>query len=71
MSILEEMMEMLATTVQVELNAMLRVCESVLQDVLTNRQQFHVECCFPVPVWCVACWHKLFLLTFRNLASYI
>ena len=37
MSILEEMLEMFATTVRAELNAMLHVCESGLQDVLTNR----------------------------------
>ena len=36
MSILEEMLEMFATTVQTELNATLHVCESGLQDVLTN-----------------------------------
>ena len=40
MSILEEMLEMLATTVQAELNAALHVCESGLQDVLTNRSNF-------------------------------
>jgi len=40
MSILQEMLEMLATTVQAELNATLRVCESGLQDVLTNRSNF-------------------------------
>ena len=40
MLILEEMLEMFATTVQAELNAMLRVCESGLQDVLTNRSNF-------------------------------
>jgi hypothetical protein len=34
-SILEDMLEMFATTVQGELNATLRVCESGLQDVLT------------------------------------
>ena len=37
MSILEEMLEMFATTIQAELNATLHVCESGLQDVLTNR----------------------------------
>jgi hypothetical protein len=37
MSILEEMLEMFATTVQAELNTTLHVCESGLQDVLTNR----------------------------------
>ena len=37
MSILQEMLEMFATTVQAELNATLQVCESGLQDVLTNR----------------------------------
>jgi hypothetical protein len=40
MSILEEMLEMFATTVQGELNAMLHVCESCLQDVLTNHSNF-------------------------------
>ena len=40
MSILEEMLEMFATTVPAELNATLRVCESGLQDVLTNRSDF-------------------------------
>jgi len=40
MSILEEMLEMFATTVQAELNATLHVCESGLQDVLTNRSNF-------------------------------
>ena len=40
MSILEEMMEMFATTVQAQLNAALHVCESGLQDVLTNRSNF-------------------------------
>ena len=39
-SILEKMLEMLATTVQAELNATLHVCESGLQDVLTNRKNF-------------------------------
>ena len=39
-SILEEMLEMFAKTVQAELNAMLHVCESGLQDVLTNRSNF-------------------------------
>ena len=37
MSMLEEMLEMFATTVQTELNATLHVCESGLEDVLTNR----------------------------------
>jgi hypothetical protein len=37
MSILEEMLEMFATTVQAELKATLHVCESGMQDVLTNR----------------------------------
>ena len=37
MSILEEMLEMFATTVQAELNATLHVSESGLQDVLNNR----------------------------------
>ena len=40
MSILEEILEMFATTVQAELNATLGVCESGLQDVLTNRSNF-------------------------------
>jgi len=40
MSILEEMLEMFATTVQAELNATFHVCESDLQDVLTNRSNF-------------------------------
>ena len=40
MSILEEMLEMFATTVQADLNATLHVCESGLQDVLTNRSNF-------------------------------
>jgi len=39
-SILEEMLEMFATTVQAELNVTLHVCESGLQDVLTNRSNF-------------------------------
>ena len=37
MLILEEMLEMFATTVQAGLNATLHVYESGLQDVLTNR----------------------------------
>ena len=40
MSILEEMLEMFATTIQAELNATLHVCESGLQDVLSNRSNF-------------------------------
>ena len=40
MSILEDMPEMFATTVQAELNATLHVCESGLQDILTNRSNF-------------------------------
>ena len=40
MPILEEMMEMFATTVQAELNATLHVCESGRQDVPTNRRNF-------------------------------
>ena len=40
MSILEEMLEMFATTLQAELNATLHVCESGQQDVLTNRSNF-------------------------------
>ena len=34
------MLEMFATTVQAELNATLHVCESGLQNVLTNRSNF-------------------------------
>jgi hypothetical protein len=41
MSILEEMLDMFATTAQAELNATLHVFESGLQDVLTNRS----NCC--------------------------
>ena len=40
MSVLEEMLEMFATTVQAELNAMPHVWESGLQDILTNRSNF-------------------------------
>ena len=40
MSILEEMLEIFATTVQAQLNVTLHVCESGLQDVLTNRNNF-------------------------------
>ena len=40
MSIVEEMLEMFATTVQAQLNATLHVCENGLQDVLTNRSNF-------------------------------
>ena len=40
MSMLEEMLEKIATTVQAELDATLHVCESGLQDVLTNRSNF-------------------------------
>ena len=40
MSILEEKLEMFATTVQAELNATLHVCKSGLQDALTNRSNF-------------------------------
>jgi hypothetical protein len=36
MSILEEMLEMFATTVQAELNVTFHVCESGLQNVLTS-----------------------------------
>jgi hypothetical protein len=39
MSILEEMLEMFATTVQAEMNATLHACKSGLQDV-TNRSNF-------------------------------
>jgi len=40
MLILEEMLEMFAITVQAELNTFEHVCESGLQDVLTNRSNF-------------------------------
>ena len=40
MSILEEVLEMFATIVLEQLNATLHVCESGLQDVLTNRSNF-------------------------------
>ena len=40
MLIIEEMLEMFVTTVQTELNAKLRVRQSGLQDVLTNRSNF-------------------------------
>ena len=40
MSIVEEMLEMFATTVQAELNETLHVYEGGLQDVLTNRSNF-------------------------------
>ena len=40
MSILEEMLEKIATTAQAELNATIHICESGLQDVLTNRSSF-------------------------------
>ena len=40
LSVLEEMLEMFAITIQAELNATLHVCESGLQDVLTNRSNF-------------------------------
>ena len=46
MWILEEMLEMLVTTVQAELNATLHVCESGLQDVLTNRSNFRSNVVF-------------------------
>ena len=46
MSILEEMLEMFATTVQAELNTTLHVCESGLQDVLTNRSNFTLNVVF-------------------------
>ena len=39
-SILEETLEMFATTVQAELKATLHVCESGMQDVLTNCSNF-------------------------------
>jgi len=50
MSILEEILEMFATTVQAELNAMLHVCESGLQDVLTNHSNFTSNVVF-VPLY--------------------
>ena len=40
MFILDEMLEMFATTAQAELNATLHVCESGLQDVLTKCSDF-------------------------------
>ena len=40
MSILEEKLEMFATTLQAEVNETLHVCENGLQDVLTNRSNF-------------------------------
>ena len=40
MLIIDEMLEMFVTTVQTELNAKLRVRQSGLQDVLTNRSNF-------------------------------
>ena len=46
MSILEEMLEMFATTLQAELNVTLRVCKSGLQDVLTNRSNFTLNVVF-------------------------
>ena len=46
MSILGEMLEMFATTVQAELNATLHICESGLQDVLTNRSNFRSNVIF-------------------------
>ena len=46
MSILEEMLEMFATTVQAQLNATFHVCESGLQDVLTNRSNFRSNVVF-------------------------
>ena len=55
MSILEEMLEMFANTVQAELNATLHVCESGLQNVLTNRSSFtsNVVFQFLYGVWLV------------------
>ena len=46
---------MFATTVQAELNATLHVCESGLQDVLTNRSNFmlNVVSQFPYGAWLV------------------
>ena len=58
MSILEEMLETFATTVQAELNATLYVCESGLQDVLTNRSNFasNVVFEFLYRAWLVSKW---------------
>jgi len=58
MSILEEMLEMFTTTVQAELNATLHVCESGLQDVLTNRSNFtsNVVFQFLYGAWLVNKW---------------
>ena len=55
MSILEEMLDMFATTVQAELKATLHVCESGLQDVLTNCSNFtsNVVFQFPYGAWLV------------------
>ena len=56
MSILEELLEMFATTVQAELNATLHVCESGLQDVLTNRsnyRQFNIQQFYVLPTQCI------------------
>jgi hypothetical protein len=55
MSILDEMLEMFATTVQAELNATLHVCESGLKDVLTNRSNFtsNVVFQFLYGAWCL------------------
>jgi plasmid maintenance system antidote protein VapI len=55
MLILEEMLEMFATTVQAELNATLHVCESGLQDILTNRSNItsNVVFQFLYGVWLV------------------
>ena len=44
MSILEEMLEMFATTVQADLNATLHVCESGLQDVLAAMSRRMLFC---------------------------
>ena len=57
---LEEMLEMFTTTVQAELNATIHVCESGLQDVLTNHSNFTSNVIFQFPYG--ACWHKLSLL---------
>ena len=55
MSVLEEMLDMFAITVQAELNATLHVCESGLQDVLTNPSNFtsNVVFQFPYGAWLV------------------
>jgi hypothetical protein len=55
MPILEEMLEMSATTVQAELNVTLHVCESGLRDILTNHSNFtsNVDFQFLYGAWLV------------------